>query len=145
MSNSTRVTNLYPHSPSSFGMQQTFSPLPWTHKSSVKGKHIDHIISTSVTLYPILVVVHQVAHLNSHKAKPHQPLCSYYHTASKAYCSLASQDIIQILCSICPTSPAFLCQTSVCGVPLTTYQQCYGIFLLQGLCPTHQACWPLAF
>ena len=46
---------------------------------------------------------------------------------------------------ISPTSPAFLCQPSFCGVQLTTYQWYNGTFLLQGWCPTHQSCWPLAF
>ena len=34
---------------------------------------------------------------NLHKAKPDQPLCSYYHTVSKSYQYLASQDITQVL------------------------------------------------
>ena len=46
---------------------------------------------------------------------------------------------------ISPTSPTFLCQPSFCGVLLSTYQRCYGPFLSRGRCPTHQACWPLAF
>ena len=45
----------------------------------------------------ILAVAHWVAHLNLHKAKPGQPLCSYYHTASKTYCYLVSQEITQII------------------------------------------------
>ena len=36
---------------------------------------------------------------------------------------------------ISPTSPAFLCQPSFCGVPLTMYQWCYGHFSLVGLMP----------
>ena len=71
-----------------------------TQKSSVKGKYIGHGYSTSVTLCPILVVAWLLAHLNLHKAKPDQPLCSYYHTESKTYCCLASQDILQILCAL---------------------------------------------
>ena len=70
-----------------------------TQKNGIKGKHIGHRCSTSATLCPILAVPHWVAHLNSQKAKPHQPLCSYYHTASKIYCYLASQDIMQVLCA----------------------------------------------
>ena len=31
------------------------------------------------------------------QGKLHQPLCSYYHTASNSYCYLASQDIMQVL------------------------------------------------
>ena len=50
-----------------------------------------------MTLCPILAVAHQVAHLNLHEAKPDQPLCSNYHTASKTYQYLASQDITQVL------------------------------------------------
>ena len=50
--------------------------------------------------------------------------------------------LIQI---ISPTSFLFLCQSSFCGVLLTMYQQCYGTFLLQWQCPTHEACWLLAF
>ena len=68
-----------------------------TQKNSVKGKCIGHGHSTSTTLCPILAVAHWVAHLNLHKAKPDQPLCSYYHTASKTYQYLASQDITQVL------------------------------------------------
>ena len=68
-----------------------------TQKNGVKGKRIGHGCSTSATLCPILAVAHRVAHLNLHKAKPHQPLCSYYHTASSSYCYLASQDIMQVL------------------------------------------------
>ena len=68
-----------------------------TQKNGVKGKRIGHGCSTSATLCPILAVAHRVAHLNLHKAKPHQPLCSYYHTASSSYCYLASQDITQVL------------------------------------------------
>ena len=68
-----------------------------TQKNGVKGKHIGHRCSTSATLFPILAVAHWVAHLNLHKAKSHQPLCSYYHTASSSYRYLASQDITQVL------------------------------------------------
>ena len=68
-----------------------------TQKDGVKGKCIGHGCSTSATLCPILAVAHQVAHLNLHKAKPDQPLCSYYHTESKIYHFLASQDIMQVL------------------------------------------------
>ena len=50
-----------------------------------------------MTLCPILAVAHRVAHLNLHEAKPDQPLCSYYHTASKTYQYLASQDITKVL------------------------------------------------
>ena len=55
----------------------------------------------------ILAVAHQVAHLNSHKAMPHQPLCSYHHTASKSFCYLASQDITQIFCASALNHPHF--------------------------------------
>ena len=48
---------------------------------------------------PHLAIAHWVTHLNLQKAKPDQPLCSYYHTASKAYHYLASQDITQVLCA----------------------------------------------
>ena len=44
-----------------------------------------------------------------------------------------------------PTSHAYLYQPSFCGVLLTTYQQCYGTFLLQIWYPAHQTCWLLAF
>ena len=67
-----------------------------TQKNGVKGECIGHRRSTSATLCPILAVAHRVAHLNLHKAKPDQPLCSYYHTASKTYWYLASQDITQV-------------------------------------------------
>ena len=68
-----------------------------TQKNSVKGERIGHRCSTSVTLCPILAVAHRVAHLNLHRAKPDQPLCSYYHKESKTYQYLASQDITQVL------------------------------------------------
>ena len=68
-----------------------------TQKNGVKGKHIGHGRFTSATLCPILAVAHWVVHLNLHKAKSHQPLCSYYHTASSSYRYLASQDITQVL------------------------------------------------
>ena len=68
-----------------------------TQKNGVKGKNIGHRRSTSATLCPILAVAHRVVRLNLHKAKLHQPLCSYYHTASSSYCYLASQDITQVL------------------------------------------------
>ena len=68
-----------------------------TQKNGVKGERIGHGRSTSATLCPILAVAHRVAHLNLHKAKPDQSLCSYYHTASKTYQYLASQDITQVL------------------------------------------------
>jgi hypothetical protein len=68
-----------------------------TQKNRVKGKHIGHRHSNSATVCPILAVAHWVVHLNLHKAKPDQTLCSYYHTASKTYCYLASQDIMQVL------------------------------------------------
>ena len=66
-------------------------------KNGIKGERIGHGCSTSATLCPILAVAHQVAHLNLHKAKLHQPLYSYYHTASSSYRYLASQDITQVL------------------------------------------------
>ena len=69
----------------------------YTQKNSVKGKHIGHGCSTSATLCTILAVAHCVAHLNLHKAKLDQPLCSYYHAASNTYQYLASQDITQVL------------------------------------------------
>jgi hypothetical protein len=50
-----------------------------------------------VTLCLILTVANWVAHLISHKAKPHQTLCPYYHIASKTYRYLVSQDITQVL------------------------------------------------
>ena len=68
-----------------------------TQKNGVKGERIGHGYSTSATLCPILAVAHRVAHLNLHKAKPPQPLCSYYHSASSSYRYLASQDITQVL------------------------------------------------
>ena len=78
-----------------------------TQKNSVKGKHVGHGRSTSATLCPILAVAHQVAHLNLHKAKPDQPLCSYYHTESKTYRYLASQDITKVLCASALHHPHF--------------------------------------
>ena len=57
-------------------------------ENSVKGKHIRHGCSTSVTLCPILAVTCWVTHLNSHKAVPHQPLCSYYHTDLRSIATL---------------------------------------------------------
>ena len=48
-----------------------------------------------------------MAHLNLHKAKPDQPLCSYYHTVSKTYRYLASQDITQVLCASALHHPRF--------------------------------------
>ena len=71
-----------------------------TQKNSFKGNRSFHGHSMSVTLYPILTVAPWVAHLNLHKAKPDQPLCSYYHKASKTYQYLASQDIMQALCAV---------------------------------------------
>ena len=68
-----------------------------TQKNGVKCERIGHGRSTSATLCPILAVAHRVAHLNLHKAKPDQPLCSYYHTESKTYWYLASQDITKVL------------------------------------------------
>ena len=68
-----------------------------TQRNCIKGKHIGYIHFTSATLCPILAVLHLVAHLNSHKASPHQPLCSVYHTASSSYRYLAYQDIVQVL------------------------------------------------
>ena len=68
-----------------------------TQKNGVKGERIGHGCSTSATLCPILAVAHWVAHLNLQEAMPDQPLCSYYHTASKTYQYLASQDITQVL------------------------------------------------
>jgi hypothetical protein len=67
-------------------------------KNRVKGKHISHGCSTSMTLYPILAAAHWVTHLNLHKVKPDHPLSSYL-TASKSYCYLAFHDITQILCA----------------------------------------------
>ena len=68
-----------------------------TQKNGVKGERIGHRRSTSTTLCPILAEAHWVAHLNFHEAKKDQPLCSYYHTASKTYQYLASQDITKVL------------------------------------------------
>ena len=68
-----------------------------TQKNGIKGKHISQRHTTSATLCLILTVAHWVAHLNLHKARPHQPLCSYHHTASSSYLNLAFQDIIQEL------------------------------------------------
>jgi hypothetical protein len=68
-----------------------------TQKNRVKGKCTGYGCSTSTTLCPLLSVAHQVVHLNLHKAKPDQPLCSYYHTVSKTYHYLTSQDIILLL------------------------------------------------
>ena len=65
-----------------------------TQKNGVKGEHFGHRHSTSATLCPTLAVAHRVTHLNLHKAILHQPLCSYYHTASSSYHYLASQDIM---------------------------------------------------
>ena len=76
------------------------NPYLWHTEKWCKGKYIGLGHSTSVTLCPILVVAWLLAHLNLHKAKPDQPLCSYYHTESKTYCCLASQDILQILCAL---------------------------------------------
>ena len=78
-----------------------------TQKNGVKGERIGHGRSTSTTLCPILAVAHRVAHLNLHKAKPDQPLCSYYHTESKTYQYLASQDIMQALCASALHHPRF--------------------------------------
>jgi hypothetical protein len=55
------------------------------------------------TFFYILGVAHLVACLNLHKEMPHQPLCSYYYTASKIYHSLASQDIHPNTLCISPT------------------------------------------
>ena len=78
------------------------NPYLWLIKNGVKGERIGHGPSTSVTLCLILAVANWVAHLisshlNSHKAKPHQTLCPYYHIVSKTYRYLASQDITQVL------------------------------------------------
>ena len=77
-----------------------FITLPFdTQKNGVKGKHISNRQSTCATLWAMLAVAHQVAHLSQHKARPHQPLCSYFHTASSSYCYLASQDMTRVLCA----------------------------------------------
>jgi hypothetical protein len=73
------------------------NPYLWLIENGVKGERIGHGPSTSVTLCLILAVANWVAHLNSHKAKPHQTLCSYYHIAGKTYRYLVSQDITQVL------------------------------------------------
>ena len=74
-----------------------FNPHLWHAKEQCKGKCTGHRCSTSATLCPILAVAHRVAHLILHKAKSHQPLCSYYHSANSSYRYLASQDIMQVL------------------------------------------------
>ena len=48
-----------------------------------------------------------MAHLNLHKAKLHQPLCYYYHTANSSYRYLASQDIMQVLWASALHHPRF--------------------------------------
>jgi hypothetical protein len=78
-----------------------------TQKNGVKGECIGHRCSTSATLCPILEVAHRVVHLNLHKVKLDQSLCSYYHTASKTCQYLASQDITKVLCASALHHPRF--------------------------------------
>ena len=78
-----------------------------TQKNGVKGERIGHGHSTSATLCPILAVAHWVAKLNLHGAKLDQPLCSHYHTESKTYQYLTSQDITQVLCASALHHPRF--------------------------------------
>jgi hypothetical protein len=61
----------------------------------------------SATLFYFLAVAHWKAHLKSNKAMSLQPLSFYYHTASKSYHYLASQDITQILCTSALNHPHF--------------------------------------
>ena len=73
---------LYPNSPPGFYMWMTFLPWPLTHKirqfeMQVHCPQMFHLCNT----LPLAVAL-QLAHINSHKAKPHQLLHSYYHTAS---------------------------------------------------------------
>ena len=113
--------------------------------NSVKGKHINHGCSTCATLCPTLAVAHWVAHLNLHKAKLHQPLCSYYHAASRSYCYLASQDITQVLWAsalhqlhFC-VNPASVKCCSLCTSGAMALFSCGGLY------PAHQPCGLLAF
>ena len=79
----------------------------YTYKKGINDKRIGHSHSTSATLCPIVVVVHQVAHVNLHKAKPHQQLRCSYCTVSKTYHYLASQDIMQVLHASALYDPCF--------------------------------------
>ena len=85
----------------------SFNPHLWHTNELHKGKCIGHVHSTLAKLCPILAVAHWVAHLNLHKAKPHQPLYSYFHSASSSYCYLASQDITQVLQASALHHPCF--------------------------------------
>ena len=91
------------------------------------------------------MVAHLVAHLISYKAKLHQSLCSYYHTASKSYRYLASQDIIQGLYAVALHHLHFCVNP-----PSVEYcSQCTSsamvLFLSWGQCSAHQLCWLLVF
>ena len=63
---------------------------------------------------------------------------------SKSILCICSGTLFQCHCSHDLTQ-LILCQPSFCGVLLTMYQWCYSTFLLLHQCPTHQACWLLAF
>ena len=70
----------------------------------------------------------------------------FFHTASKTYCYLASWDIMQVLCVSALYHPHFCVNpTSMEYCSLQRHQQHFDTFLLQGQCPTHQACWLLVF
>ena len=72
-------------------------------------------------------MAHQVVYLNTHKAEPHQPLCSYHLIASNTYHYLASlaRHHPSILCSS-PSSLTYIFQSSFCVVLLTVYQWSYS-------------------
>ena len=73
----------------------------------------------STALFYFLAVAHWEAHLKSNKAMSLQPLSFFYHTASKTYHYLASQDITQILCASALNHPHF------CGNPAS--MECYSL------------------
>ena len=80
--------------------------------------------------------------------------CHYYHPISLILLTLLALSFLPFFPCYHPLGskhsasalhhPHF-CQPSFCGVLLTMYQRRYSTFLLQDWCPTHQACWLLAF
>ena len=128
--NSTKRTNQYPHSPLSFCIWWTFLPFLWHTKNWCKRQtHWPQMFHLHNTLSH-LVVAHGVAHLNSHKANPHQSLCSYCHTASKIYHYLAYQDITQIL------HASALYHLHFCVNPSSTKREKFAIKKLKFFCFT---------